>query len=125
MLTGSETKSAKGGNLSLAESYALFKNNEAWLINCHIAPYPYDSLSGSANPTRMRKLLLHKKEMTRLMGKAAAKGWTIVPLEASVNERGRVKITLALGKGKTGPDRREAIKKKDLQRELGKKYKFR
>lgn len=126
VLTGPETKSAKAGQVSLAESFALVKNDEVWLMNCHIAPYAYDSLGQSlAKPTRTRKLLLHKKEISRFMGKTAAKGLSLIPLELYVNVQGRVKMTLALGRGKKAPDRREDIKKKDLQRELGHKYKFR
>ncbi|MBI2070531.1 MAG: SsrA-binding protein SmpB [Elusimicrobia bacterium] len=123
VLTGAETKSAKGGHVALVDSYAVLKNGEAWLLNCHIAPYAYDT-SRSAEPARTRKLLLKKVEIERVMGKIQAKGLTAVPLEVYVNEKGRVKLSLALCKGKTGIDRRDDIKRRDIDREMAGKYKI-
>lgn len=126
VLTGSETKSAKAGHVTLSDAYAIIKADECLLLNCHISPYSFDSFGlRSANPTRTRKLLLHKKEISRLIGKITAKGLTLIPLEFYTNERGLVKLTLALAKGKKGPDRREEIKKRDIERELRRDYKLR
>ncbi|MBI4370153.1 MAG: SsrA-binding protein SmpB [Elusimicrobia bacterium] len=123
-LTGAEVKSCKTGQVSLAESHAIFKNNECWLLNCHVAAYPYATSSSGHEPTRTRRLLLNKTEIERWMGKIKAKGLTMVPLEIYANDKGRLKLKLALVKGKTGVDRRENIKKKDIEREWQRKYKI-
>ncbi len=127
ILTGSEAKSAKTGNINLSDAYAIFKNDECWLMNCHIAPYTFDAsaMRNPGDPTRTRKLLLHKQEIDRISGKMRAKGFTLVPLDVYVSDRSVVKITLALAKGKKGPDRKEDIKKKDIERELARDYKLR
>lgn len=125
-LTGSEVKSAKMGNMNLSNAYALIRNSQCLLLNCHIAPYPFDSLGFiQHNPTRDRKLLLHKHEILRLANKISAKGLTLVPVEAYVTAKSRIKISIGLARGKKGPDRKEDIKKKDLERELRGKYKYR
>lgn len=124
-LTGSEVKSAKNGGINLSDAYAIVKNEECFLLNCHIAPYAYDYLrAGSESPTRTRKLLLHKKEISRLLGKIKTKGLTLVPLQVYANKRGFIKIALGLAKGKKGPDRKEEIKRREIERELAKKYRL-
>jgi SsrA-binding protein len=115
-LKGAEVKSLRQGRASLQESYAALKNGEAWLFDMHISPYE-QAADDSYEPTRKRKLLLHKKEIRRLVGKLAEKGLTLIPLRAYF-KHGIAKVELALAKGKRAYDKREAIKRRDMQREL-------
>src|SRR5258708_7160896 len=127
-LTGPEVKSLRNGGVNLQDGFARFENEQAFLWNVHIAPYSMGSLHVQQNPTRTRRLLLKHKEIMRWMGKTIIKGLTIVPLEIYFNERGFAKVSLALAKGKTGPDKREDIKKRtigrEMQREFAGKYKI-
>lgn len=125
VLSGPEAKSAKLGHINLTGSYAIIKNNECWLLNCHISAYPYDSMAGTAEPTRTRKLLLNRHEIIKISTKIGAKGLTLVPVEVYVTSKERVKVLLGLARGKKAPDKREDLKKKDLEREMRGKYKFR
>jgi SsrA-binding protein len=115
-LKGAEVKSLRQGRASLQESYAALKNGEVWLLDMHISPYE-QAADDSYEPTRKRKLLLHKKEIRRLVGKLAEKGLTLIPLRAYF-KHGIAKVELALAKGKRAYDKREAIKRRDIQREL-------
>jgi SsrA-binding protein len=115
-LKGAEVKSLRQGRASLQESYAALKNGEVWLLDMHISPYE-QAADDSYEPTRKRKLLLHKKEIRRLVGKLAEKGLTLIPLRAYF-KHGIAKVELALAKGKRAYDKREAIKQRDMQREL-------
>jgi SsrA-binding protein len=115
-LKGAEVKSLRQGRASLQESYAALKNGEVWLLDMHISPYE-QAADDSYEPTRKRKLLLHKKEIRRLVGKLAEKGLTLIPLRAYF-KHGIAKVELALAKGKRAYDKREAIKRRDMQREL-------
>jgi SsrA-binding protein len=115
-LKGAEVKSLRQGRASLQESYATLKNGEVWLLDMHISPYE-QAADDSYEPTRKRKLLLHKKEIRRLVGKLAEKGLTLIPLRAYF-KHGIAKVELALAKGKRAYDKREAIKRRDMQREL-------
>ncbi|MEK6543899.1 MAG: SsrA-binding protein SmpB [Elusimicrobiota bacterium] len=124
-LSGSEAKSAKTGGMNLGDAYAIVKNRECWLLNCHISPYAYDSMAHMKEPMRSRKLLLKRSEIDRVMGKLKAKGLTLVALDAHISEKGWIKMTLGLAKGKNAPDRKEDIKKRDIERELGGRYKLR
>lgn len=114
-LQGSEIKSIRAGQISLAEAYIEIDGKEAWLVDAHIAPYVQASLFNH-EPRRPRKLLLHKVEIRRLWDEVRKKGVTIVPTKVYLKE-GRAKIEIALAKGKKLYDKREAIAKRDMQRE--------
>lgn len=116
VLTGTEIKSVRGGRVNLRDSYVRLERGEAWLLNVHIAPYEQGNRY-NVNPTRDRKLLLHRQEILRLQGKAQAKGMTIVPLRVYLRGN-RAKVELALAKGKRQYDKREAIAQRDAEREL-------
>jgi SsrA-binding protein len=115
-LKGAEVKSLRQGRASLQESYAALKNGEVWLLDMHISPYE-QAADDSYEPTRKRKLLLHKKEIRRLVGKLAEKGLTLIPLRVYF-KNGIAKVELALAKGKRAYDKREAIKRREALREL-------
>ena len=118
MLTGTEVKALRDGKANIAESYASVEGNELWLINSYIPEYS----GGNRNnhePRRHRKLLLSRREIDRLMAATAREGMTIVPLRMYFNQRGMVKIEVALGKGKKVHDKRATEKKRDWQREKG------
>jgi SsrA-binding protein len=123
VLQGSEIKSIRAGQISLAEAYIEVDGSEAWLIDAHIAPYIQASMFNH-EPRRPRKLLLHKVEIRRLWNEVRRKGVTIVPTKVYLKE-GRAKIEIALAKGKRLYDKREAIARRDMQREeerRGKQY---
>lgn len=117
-LTGPEVKSLRGGDASLDDGFGRLDGGEVFLWNVHIAPYKQGSLHVEQNPTRRRKILLHKTEIKRLIGKMTVKGLTLVPLEIYFGDSGYAKVKLGLAKGKNAPDQREDIKRKDLDREL-------
>jgi len=116
VLRGSEIKSVRAGQISLAEAYVQVDGREAWLMDAHIAPYIQASLYNH-EPRRPRKLLLHRVEIRRLWDEVRKKGVTIVPTKVYLKE-GRAKIEIALAKGKRLYDKREAIAKRDMQREM-------
>lgn len=124
VLSGSEIKSARNGGLSIAESFARFQGEELFLMNAHIKEYVHSSRSVLIpyEPTRSRKLLLHKHELTRLRGRVEQKGFTLVPLKVYL-KNGRAKVELALGKGKDAPDRRESTRKREAEREIARSVK--
>jgi SsrA-binding protein len=116
VLTGTEVKSLRGGGVQITESYADPRGGELWLVNAHIPEY------GGGNrfnhePRRPRKLLLHKREIEKMIGAVTRERMTIVPLELYFNERGRAKLQLGLAKGKTKGDKRETIKERDWKRD--------
>ncbi len=115
-LKGSEVKSCRGGNCNLADSYAQIKNGECWLLNAHIAIYPQAN-QFNHDPKRERKLLLHKNEIFRILGKMKVGGFTLVPVKLYF-KGGKLKVELALAKGKKQYDKREDIKKRDIDREM-------
>jgi len=115
VLTGTEVKSLRDGNANLKDSYAKIKNGELYLINAHISPYSCGNIFNH-DPKRDRKLLMHKREINRLLGKVSEKGFTIVPLALYFNKKNQVKVELGLAKGKTLYDKREAIKRRDETR---------
>jgi len=115
-LTGTEVKSIRQGGVSLNEAYARFRDGEAWLMSMHIPPYKQGSFS-NVDPNRPRKLLLHKEQIERLMGRVQEKGLTIVPLRLYFT-RGIAKIELGLARGKKLWDKREDAAKRDVQREI-------
>jgi SsrA-binding protein len=116
VLTGSEIKSVRAGRIQLREGYAVIQNNEAWLENVHVSPYD-EAGRDNVLPLRRRKLLLHRKEINRLMGKSIERGLTIVPLEVYI-KNGRAKIRIGLAKGRREYDKRHAIADREAQREV-------
>ena len=115
-LKGSEVKSLRTGHMNLAEAYATMKNGELWLINSNIPEYR-EANRFNHEPKRPRKLLLHKSEIRKLFGLAAVKGHALLPL-TFYWKNGKVKVALAVGKGKAQFDKREDLKKKDHKREV-------
>ena len=122
VLTGPEVKSLRAGGGSLQDGFARVVGEQLFLWNMHIAPYNMGSLHVEQEPLRTRKLLMHHREIMKLMGKTTVKGLTIVPLELYFNKRNKVKISLALAKGKRGPDQREDLKRRTIDRELRKEF---
>lgn len=117
VLTGTEIKSIRAGKVNLADAYARVEKGEAWLIGAHIAPYEAGNRYNHA-PKRERKLLLHRTEIEQMMGRAAAKGLTVVPLRLYLNDRGRAKLELGLARGKQLYDRRRDIADRDSRRDM-------
>lgn len=116
-LYGFEVKAVKTGYMNLTGSYAVIRNNEAFLLNATISPYQPKNIRIEYNPLRSRRLLLHRPEIQELIGKSAQKGLTIVPLKV-YTKRNRVKVLIGLGRHKKQGDKREAIKKRDTEREV-------
>ena len=116
VLTGTEIKSARQGSINLKDSFIKIIDYEAWLYNCHISPYGFGNIYNH-EPLRKRKLLLHKKEILKILNKQKQENYTIIPLEAFLS-KGYLKLEIALCKGKKLYDKRETIKKKDIQRNL-------
>jgi SsrA-binding protein len=116
-LQGSEVKSIRDGRVSLKESYAEVKHGEIFLVKCHISPYEAANIFNH-DPLRDRKLLLHRREIKRLTGKIQERGLTLVPTRILINERGKIKLELALVRGKREYEKREALKKRDTDREI-------
>lgn len=123
VLTGSEVKSLRLGQASLTRAFADIRSGEAWLIGAHIAPYEQAAL-GSHDPDRERKLLLSRRQIVSLTGELHEKGLTLVPTRLYF-KAGRVKIELALGRGKTGRDKRDDLAKRDAKREIERELKAR
>ena len=116
MLTGTEVKSVKQGHISIQEGYVHIDDHmEAWLVACTIQPYDHGNVFNH-NQTRERKLLLHRREITRLYGKIREKGLTLVPLKVYL-VRGKIKIRIALAKGKNVVDKRHTIQKREADRD--------
>jgi len=121
VLKGSEIKSIRAGQISLAQAYVSVDGNEAWLVNSHIAPYN-EASSNNHDPVRARKLLLHSSEIRKLSDKVRQKGATVIPLRVYLKD-GKAKVEIALAKGKKHYDKRAEIAKRDSQRELDRQYK--
>ncbi len=117
-LTGTEVKSLRAGKATIAESYADARDGEIWLINANIPEYLQASRFNHA-PKRARKLLLHKREINKLMGAVEREGMTIVPLKLYFNPEGRAKLEIAVARGKKLHDKRETEKKRSWERERG------
>ncbi len=115
-LQGTEVKSLRGGRVNLKDSYVIIKNEEAFLLNCHISPYSHGNIQNH-DPVRTRKLLLHKKEISKLWGIISQKGLTIIPLKIYF-KRGKAKVEIGLAKGKRQYEKRETVKKKEADREI-------
>lgn len=116
-LLGSEVKSIRDGRISLKESYAELKNGEVILVKCHISPYEAANIFNH-EPLRERKLLLHRREIKRLSGKILERGLTLIPTKFFVNEKGKIKVELGLGRGRKAYEKRDVIKKRDTDREI-------
>jgi SsrA-binding protein len=123
VLLGSEVKSLRGGKAQMTDAYAVVDKGEVWLRNLHIPPYEY-SASDNHEPTRPRKLLLHREEIERLLGKTAQKGLTLVPTRIYFKGP-RAKVELALARGKEGRDRRRELADRDVRREVERDFKGR
>jgi SsrA-binding protein len=117
VLSGAEVKSVKQGAISLKGSFVSFRGNEAYLTNAHITPYKYAASSESYDPTASRKLLLHRKELNRLLGEIQSAGKTAIPTAVGL-ERGLIKVEIGIGRGKKQYDKRETIKKRDMLRDV-------
>jgi SsrA-binding protein len=120
VLRGSEIKSIRAGQVSLAEAYVRIDGNEAWLEDAHIAPYEQASIFNH-DPRRPRKLLLHRDEIRKLWNSVRQKGVTIIPLNMHLKD-GRAKVEIAVAKGKKLYDKRAAIAKRDAQREVERQF---
>ncbi|AFZ20542.1 SsrA-binding protein SmpB [Allocoleopsis franciscana] len=121
-LKGTEVKSIRQGKANLQDGYALIRNGEAWLLNVHISPYQKATDFFNHDPRRTRRLLLHKKEIRKLIGKVEQEGLTLVPLKMYF-KRGFVKVTIALGKGKKLHDKRESLKERQDKRDMARAMK--
>jgi SsrA-binding protein len=115
VLVGTEVKSIREGGLHFRDAYVERKGDELFLVGCRIGPYSHGNLTNHAED-RERKLLLHRKEIDKLAGKVAERGLTLIPLRAYLKQ-GRVKVEIGLARGKREHDKRETIKRKELERE--------
>ena len=117
VLTGTEIKSVRGGKVSIKESYAKIENGEMIIYGMNISPYEHGNRFNT-DPLRPRKLLLHKREIRKLIGYTTLKGLTIVPLSMYINEEGRAKLEIAVARGKKNYDKRDDMAKKDASRKI-------
>jgi len=117
VLQGQEVKSIKGGHISLTGSYVVFRQEEPYLIGGKIPAYQPKNTPADYNPERLRKILLNKKEIGELLGKSAQKGFSLVPLKI-YEKNGRIKLEFGLARGKKKYDKKEKIKKRDMNREI-------
>jgi len=117
VLTGTEVKSLRRGKGSIAEAYVIDQGGELYLEGAHIAEYESSANRFNHPPRRRRKLLLHRREMNRLVGQIRREGYTIVPLELYFNDRGIAKLQVGLARGKRKVDKRQATKERDWQRQ--------
>jgi len=123
-LRGTEVKSVRQGKANLKDGFASIRDEEVWLYNVHISPHDTASQVFNHDPRRIRKLLMHKDEIRRLIGKVEQKGLTLIPLRLYM-KRGRVKVAIALARGKKVYDKREDLKKKQDKREMERALKAR
>ena len=123
VLTGDEVKSLRQGNVALVDSYAVVSQGEISLLNCYIASYSH-SYSKEENSSRSRKLLLHRKEIDKLIGDISKKGLTLIPLKIYLNNKGLVKIELGLGKHKKAAGKKKELKEKDILRQAKREVKY-
>jgi SsrA-binding protein len=117
VLFGTEIKSIRAGQVSLSDAFARIDRGEAWLVGAHIAPWEGGNRENH-EPKRNRKLLLHRRQIDELLGKAKAKGLTIVPLRLYISDRGKAKLEIGLGRGKQLYDRRREIAARDARRDM-------
>ena len=117
VLTGTEVKSLRAGKVSFNDSYCIIHKGEIWIKSLHIAEYSHGTVNNH-DPVRDRKLLLQKREINKIEAKLKEKGYTLIPLLIFFNEKNLVKVEIGLGKGKKLHDKRETIKKRDVEREM-------
>jgi SsrA-binding protein len=122
-LLGSEVKSLRQGKANLSDAYAKIEDGQLYLVDAHISPYDQANRQNH-DPLRQRKLLMHRREIKKLVGKVAERGFSLIPLQLYF-KNGKVKVRLALAKGKKAYDKRESIRKKDQRRELERLIKYR
>jgi len=116
-LLGTEVKSIRNGQINLKDSYAKIKNNEVFLVNCHISPYNHAGVSNH-EPERPRKLLMRKREIQKIRKSIEEKGNTLVPLRVYISAKGLIKVILGIGKGKRNYDKRATLAEKQTKREI-------
>ena len=121
-LTGTEVKSIRAGKVNLRDGYGVIRNGEIWLINVHISPYQASGQYFNHDPRRSRKLLLHQREINKLIGQIEQKGLTLVPLKMYL-KGSWVKVSLGLARGKKLHDKRETLKRRQEQREMARAMK--
>lgn len=124
MLLGPEVKSMRAGQVNLAEAHCMVRNDKLLLIGCHISPYKPAYQNNPVDPTRTRELLLHKRELLKLIGKLKEKGLALVPLKIFFNQRGYAKLEVGLARGKKMHDKRADTKERDVKRDLQRQYKM-
>ncbi|HPZ89171.1 MAG TPA: SsrA-binding protein SmpB [Flavihumibacter sp.] len=117
VLVGTEVKAIRNGKVSFNDAYCQFHQNELYVKNLHISEYAFGTTQRHA-PSQERKLLLHKKELRKLEAKTKEKGYTIIPLKIFFNEKNMAKMEIGLGKGKKIHDKRETIKKRDVEKDI-------
>ena len=123
VLKGTEVKSLRDGQVNFKDSYVTIRNGEPWLLGCHVSPYSHGT-DANHDPERRRKLLLHKREISRLLGKIAERGLTLIPLRLYFKE-GRVKVELGLARGKKLHDKRATLRERESRREMEKETRAR
>jgi SsrA-binding protein len=123
VLLGTEVKSIREGQVNFKDSYATIDNDEAWLVGCYISPYHHGT-DANHDPERKRKLLLHRREISRLLGKIAERGLTLIPLRLYFKQ-GRAKVELGLARGKKLHDKRASIRERESRREMEKESRAR
>ena len=126
VLTGDEVKSIRAGHVTLVGAFATIHDGQLFLINCNISPYTHAAnKQADEYRTRSRKLLVHKKELNRLIGDISRKGITLLPLKIYLNERGLVKVEIGLAKHKKSVDKRQSLKERDIKRQTARELRNR
>ncbi len=123
VLTGDEVKSLRAGHVNITGSFAVITQHELFMINCHITPYEKAYSKSEEQASRSRKLLVHRKELHKLVGAIAQKGITLIPLKLYFNEKSKVKVLLGLCKHKKTVDKKASIKERDIKRETARELK--
>ena len=123
VLTGDEVKSLRAGNVSMVGSFAAIRNGEMTLVNCRIAPYEKAYQKDEEAATRTRVLLLHKRQILKLIGEIAQKGVTVVPLMFYFNDKNKIKVQLGVAKHKKAPSKKKELKERDIKRETSRAMK--
>ena len=118
VLYGYEVKSIKLGHISLKSSYVIIRDNEAYLLNAHVSAYQAANMPKNYDPTRSKELLLNRSEINMLIGKSKAHGLTLIPISV-YTKKGKIKVSIGVGRGKKRFEKREKIKKRDTEREVG------
>jgi SsrA-binding protein len=123
VLSGDEVKSLRGGKVNLTGAFAAFHNGELFMINAHISPYEKAYSKDENEAKRSRKLLLHKRQLSRLIGQVAQKGVTLVPLSIYFNDKNKIKVEVGIGKHKKAHGKKEDIKERDIARQTRRELK--